>query len=96
MQAFHAGHHLEELFDNKQCNHKYEKFKTEISHAHNDFENCFACEFTFSIYFNNSYSHFNLLKVEIAHFYSFFYSKEIIQSFRGSLFALRAPPTFIA
>jgi hypothetical protein len=96
LQAFHAGHHLEELFAEKQCNHQYDKYKTEISHAHHDFEDCFACEFTFSNYIISTYSFFKIDKVETSHFYSFFYSKEILQSFRGSLFALRAPPVFIA
>lgn len=96
LQAFHAGHHLEELFAEKQCHHKYDKYKTEISHAHHDFDDCFVCEFTFSNYINSTNSFFKIDKVETSHFYSFFYSKEILQSFRGSLFALRAPPTFIA
>ncbi len=95
LQAFHAGHHLEELFAEKQCHHKYNKNKTEVSHAHHNFEDCFVCEFTFSNYIKSTYSIFKIETVETSHFYSYFYSKEIFQSFRGSLFALRAPPIFI-
>ena len=55
LQSFHAGHHLEELFAEKQCHHKYDKYKTEISHAHHDFDDCFVCEFTFSSVFSTSF-----------------------------------------
>ena len=47
-QSFHAMSHLEEQFVAKHCSHKYNHSKTEINHAHNDFDHCFTCEFTFS------------------------------------------------
>lgn len=95
LQSFHSGSHLASLFSEKECHHKYAENKTEIGHAHHDFDHCFTCEFTFSASLKSEFFSWNFKKTEIPVSYSFFYSKEITQSFRGSLFALRAPPSFI-
>lgn len=95
LQSAHSFHHLEKFIAEKHCNHKYNGNKTEINHGHNDFEHCFACEFTFSNTINSDFFVFSFKKTTALYSYSFFYSKEISQSFRGSLFALRAPPCFI-
>ena len=95
LQSLHSGSHLVKLFSEKQCHHKYAENKTEIGHAHHSFDHCFTCEFTFSTSFKSEFFTYNFKNIEIPFSYSFFYSKEITQSFRGSLFALRAPPSFI-
>jgi hypothetical protein len=92
LQSFHAGHHLEELFAEKQCHHKYDKYKTEISHAHHDFDDCFVCEFTFSGVFSTSFFSFKLEKVEPKSIALFSDYVGNIQFFSGSLFSLRGPP----
>jgi hypothetical protein len=94
-QSFDAMSHLEKQFSEKHCNHIYNHHKTEVNHAHEGFEHCFTCEFTFSNFIPAPKTTFISPKVEVATQYSFFYSKEITQYFRGSLFALRAPPSFI-
>lgn len=92
LQSLHSFHHLEKFLSEKHCHHKYAKNKTVINHQHHDFDHCFVCEFTFSNSIKSDFLSFNFKKVEIPFPISFFQSKGIIESFRGSLFALRAPP----
>lgn len=95
LQSFDAIHHFREEAKIEKCYHKYSKNKTEISHAHHQFEHCKICDFTFSTFTYNSIVKFSFKKPEIHQEYSFFHSKEITQFFKGSLFSLRAPPCFI-
>jgi hypothetical protein len=95
LQSTHAFNHLEKELSTKECHHKYAKNKTEFTHAHHNNDHCFVCEFAFSSSIKSDFSAFHFKKIEIPVTYSFFFSKEITQSFRGSLFALRAPPSFI-
>jgi hypothetical protein len=95
LQSVHSYDHITRAFSEKQCHHKYAANKTEIGHSHHDSDHCFACEFTFSNSIKSDAFSFNCTKITIFKKYTFFYSKEITQSFRGSLFALRAPPSFI-
>jgi hypothetical protein len=95
LQSAHTFNHLEKELSAKECHHKYAKNKTEFTHAHHNNDHCFVCEFAFSSSLKSDFTAFHFKKIEIPVSYSFFYSKEITQSFRGSLFALRAPPSFI-
>jgi len=96
LQSVHSYHHIEVALSEKHCKHKYAVNKTEISHGHHESDHCFVCEFTFGSSIKSDFYTFSFKKVKIPVSYSYFYSKEITQSFRGSLFALRAPPIFIA
>lgn len=95
LQSFHSFHHLQNFLAEKHCHHKYATDKNEINHQHDDFDHCFVCEFALGtstpIHFFSS----DFRKIEVTTLYSFSYTKEITQSFRGALFALRAPPSFI-
>lgn len=95
-QSFDAMSHLEKQFTEKHCHHVYNHHKTEVGHSHQDFDHCFACEFTFSHFISPAKITFTVPKVQVVTKYSTYYSREITQFFRGSLFALRAPPCFIA
>ena len=95
LQSVHSFNHLEKEITTKECHHKYAKNQTQLTHAHHNLDHCFVCEFTFSTSIKSDFYTFIFKKVEIPVSYSYFYSKEITQSFRGSLFALRAPPSFI-
>lgn len=94
-QSFDAMSHLEKKFSEKHCHHKYRHTQTEINHAHEGFDHCFACEFAFSSFISPSKIPFTLADHHVINISATFYSKEITQFFRGSLFALRAPPSFI-
>ena len=95
LQSMHSIHHLEEAFVEKKCHHDYSKSNAEITHSHHHFDHCFVCEFTFSTAVNTAFFSFEYKNPEVATSYSFFHSREITQFFKGSRFALRAPPTFI-
>ncbi len=94
-QSVHSFEHLVKQFSEKQCEHVYNHHKTEIGHGHDGLEKCFVCEFAFSNYTPIPVKTFEFQKTEAPTAYIVFYSKEITQKFRGSLFALRAPPSFI-
>ncbi|MGV3695869.1 DUF2946 family protein [Flavobacterium sp.] len=96
IQSFDAMSHLEQQFSEEHCHHKYDHSKTEIGHAHHESDHCFTCEFAFSSFISPAKPSFVTPKAQVATKYSSFYSKEITQAFKGSLFALRAPPSCIA
>ena len=95
LQSMHAIHHIDESFKEKKCQHIQAKNTAEITHSHANLDHCFVCEFTFSTAVKSSFFSFEFKKPVVATFYSFFYSREITNYFKGSLFALRAPPSFI-
>ena len=96
LQSAHSWVHLEEELQQTQCHHKYAKNKTEYTHAHHKLDHCFVCDFAFGNALSSPAKGYRLITEVIPVSYSFFYSKQITQAFRGSLFALRAPPSFIA
>jgi hypothetical protein len=91
-QSIHSLEHLAKQFSEKTCHHKYVHHKFELNHSHHDWEKCFACEFTLSNFTSSDISTFSFKKFQIAPVYYFPFSKKITTSFKGSLFALRAPP----
>ncbi|MFC6875649.1 hypothetical protein ACFQZF_04465 [Flavobacterium myungsuense] len=93
LQSLHSFEHLAKLFAEKECHHHYSQ-KTEINHQHHPFDHCFVCEFTFGSYVSTAlFSLKNRIIVTISQQYTFLY-KHTSQFFKGSLFALRAPPQF--
>ena len=93
LQSLHSYEHLIKLFSEKECHHHYSQ-KTEINHQHHPFDHCFVCEFTFGSYVSTAlFSLKERITVTISQHYSFLY-KLTSQFFKGSLFALRAPPEF--
>ena len=95
LQSLHSFHHLEKFITEKHCHHKYALNKTAITHQHHNFDHCFVCEFDLSNCTSTHFYAFDFKKTEVTSRYTFCYFKEISQSFRGALFALRAPPTVI-
>lgn len=93
-QYVHSYEHLAKQLSEKKCVHKYNSSQ-EITHQHHNYDNCFVCNFTVSTYISSDISHFEFKKINILSGYSLFKSREITQFFKGSLFALRAPPSFI-
>lgn len=93
-QYVHSYEHLAKQLSEKKCVHKYNSSQ-EITHQHHNYDNCFVCNFTVSTYISSDISLFEFKKINILSEYSLFKSREITQFFKGSLFALRAPPSFI-
>lgn len=93
-QAFHSYEHLLEQISKEICFHENKENQTNFTHAHTNIENCLVCHFSFSP-FKTAEGYFSkLYKTEFSTNYIFFYSKVISILYKGSLFALRAPPTF--
>jgi hypothetical protein len=93
-QFLHSYEHLANQLSEKECHHKSSS-KHQITHQHHDLEHCFVCHFSVSNFVTSEIQHFEFQKTIFPSGYSFFKSKEITQFFKGSLFALRAPPIFI-
>ena len=93
-QSVHSYEHLAKQLSEKKCSHKNIS-SHEITHQHQNFDHCFVCDFTISTFISSDISNFEFKKIIIPSGYSFFNSREITQFFKGSLFALRAPPFFI-
>lgn len=93
-QVAHDYEHLSKKISEKECLHKYNSGQ-EITHQHQDSDQCFACNFTINSFISSDNVHFEFENISIPSGYSFFKSREITQFFKGSLFALRAPPLFI-
>lgn len=91
LQSLHSYEHLAKLFSEKECHHHYSQ-KPEISHQHHSFDHCFVCEFTFGSYVAKAFfSAKSIFRIALYQQYSFFHT-QTSQFFKGSLFALRAPP----
>ncbi|MDD5150310.1 MAG: hypothetical protein PHC28_07470 [Flavobacterium sp.] len=93
-QSVHSYEHLAKQLSEKNCHHTYNSSK-EITHQHHNFDHCFVCNFTLSSFVTSKISQFEFKKINIPSGYTFFKSRAITQFFKGSLFALRAPPSFI-
>ena len=93
-QFVHSYEHLAKQLSQKECHHKYTSSQ-EITHQHHDFEHCFVCHFSVSSFVASDIHQYEFQKNYFPAGYSFFKSREITQFFKGSLFALRAPPIFI-
>jgi hypothetical protein len=93
-QSFHSYEHLGKLLSQKQCHHKYNLHKTEITHAHHNFDHCFVCEFTFGSFLAPEKVSYKVYAVHKAIPYFFVAPKAVI-SFSGSQYLLRGPPLCI-
>lgn len=93
-QFVHSYEHRAKQLSEKECYHKYTSSQ-EITHQHHNFDHCFICDFSISSFVASDIHNFEFQKITFPSEYSFFKSKEITQFFKGSLFALRAPPIFI-
>lgn len=92
-QYVHSYEHLAKQLSEKKCFHKYISSQ-EITHQHHKFDNCFVCNFTLSSFISADISNFESKKTNIPSGFFIFKSREITQFFKGSLFALRAPPVY--
>lgn len=93
-QTVHSYEHIAKQLSEKECHHESTS-KHQITHQHHNFDTCFVCNFTVSSFVSSDIAHFEFKKINIPSEYSLFKSKEITSYFIGSLFALRAPPSFI-
>lgn len=94
-QSAHTYQHLAQQLSEKKCHHSHTS-KHEITHQHHNLEHCFVCDFKISSFTYSEIASYEFQDTIINSRYTFFKSREITEFFKGSLFALRAPPVFIA
>ncbi|MSP08675.1 MAG: hypothetical protein EXR15_08460 [Chitinophagaceae bacterium] len=89
-QSVHSYEHLLKQISNKECSHKT-SLGTQFTH-HHDFEKCLTCEATFSPFAKAKFLCFQFKNTLIISYSSSICAQKITPLFKGSLFALRAPP----
>ncbi|MGO4904805.1 hypothetical protein [Flavobacterium sp. W20_MBD1_R3] len=90
-QTIHSYEHIVKQFSEKKCEHKLTS-AAEITHQHQNYDSCYLCNFTVSSFVSSDVKYFELYEIVANSSNSSANSKEITQFFKGSLFALRAPP----
>lgn len=91
-QTVHSYEHIYAQLTEKHCDHKYTSHKTQITHSHSVENNCHICHFAFSTFIPNSFQALSFHKLNLETSFVFVYTKSVSTFFKGSLFALRAPP----
>jgi len=94
-QTIHSYEHIYKQITEKHCNHKYTASQKQITHSHSVENNCSVCHFAFSTFIPNSFQALSFHKVSVETSGIVFYTKAVSTFFKGSLFALRAPPLFV-
>ena len=95
MHSAHSFQHFFEKFSEKKCHTTQLVHKYEFTNNHTNLEKCKTCEFSFSSSTLNFPKPIPFLKNVISTPNFFFNFEELSEIFKGSLFALRAPPSFI-
>lgn len=93
-QTVHSYEHVSKQLLEKKCFHKSNSSQ-EITHQHHNYDTCYVCNFTVASFISSDIAHFEFKKINHFSGYTFFKSREITSYFKGSLFALRGPPSFI-
>ena len=91
LQFAHTYEHISKQLYEKNCQHKYTSSQ-EITHQHDNLDHCYVCHFSISSFVASDIHYFDLQNTNFFVGSSFLKSNEITQFFKGSLFALRAPP----
>ncbi|OXA91751.1 hypothetical protein [Flavobacterium hibernum] len=94
-QTVHSYEHLYKQLYQKHCDHHYVDGQNQITHSHSVDSNCHVCHFAFSTFIPSAFQTLSFHKVNFETSYVFFYTKVASNFFKGSLFALRAPPTLV-
>ena len=94
-QTVHSYEHIYRQITEKHCDHSNSLNKYQITHSHSVDANCSICHFTFSTFIPTDFYPYSFTKVIHATILEFIYSKINSTFFKGSLFALRAPPSLV-
>lgn len=91
-QTIHSYEHVFYQLTEKPCEHHTSANQKEITHSHSVDTKCHICHFAFSTYIPNAFQTVIFQKTHIGTKPVFVYTKTVSTFFKGSLFALRAPP----
>ena len=90
--AIHSYEHFLEENSVKQKSEINSANKNEFNLNNHSTEKCSICDFKFSTFTSTPFQAFQFQKSVSVIYYNFFYFKIPSTFFKGSLFALRAPP----
>ncbi len=91
-QTIHSYEHVFKQLSEKQCEHHSSNNQKEITHSHDVDTKCHICHFAFSTFIPNSLQTVVFQKIQIESKPIFIFTQSVSTFFKGSLFALRAPP----
>jgi hypothetical protein len=94
-QTIHSYEHVYKQLTEKHCDHHSVDGQKQITHSHSVDTNCHVCHFAFSTFIPNAFQALSFHKINIEALYISFYTKVASSFFKGSLFALRAPPSIL-
>ncbi|MEO8535030.1 MAG: hypothetical protein ABI441_14830 [Flavobacterium sp.] len=92
-QTLHSYEHIYTQITQQQCDHKYAAHEKQITHSHSVENNCPICHFTFSTFIPDNFQPLSFHKIIVENPITFCFTKAASTFFKGSLFALRAPPS---
>lgn len=94
LQAVHSYEHFVLQLTKEICQHENDNnSKKQITHAHAVAEQCAVCGFSVSSFIENSFVVFTVTDFVAEQIYSLSKNDKNIPFYKGSLFALRAPPS---
>ncbi|AWA29324.1 hypothetical protein HYN48_04050 [Flavobacterium magnum] len=93
-QSVHEIAHYAEFQKERHCHHEQQS-RENISHEHVNLNHCPVCDLAFTHFTTPDIFGFRLHRPVFSTDKPFSQSNGITQFFRGSLFALRAPPTLV-
>lgn len=91
-QTVHSYEHVFKQLSEKHCEHHTSENQKQITHSHEVDTKCHFCHFAFSTFVPNSLQVVIFQKIQIETKPLFVYTQSVSTFFKGSLFALRAPP----
>lgn len=96
LQTVHSYEHLVLQPTKEICQHESNNnSKKQITHAHAAVEQCKVCGFSISSFIENSFVVFTVTDFVEEQMYSLSKNYQNIPFYKGSLFALRAPPSML-
>ena len=93
-QSVHSYEHLLAQLSKPECHENHGFSGAQITHEHQGFEHCFACEFTFSHFISSNLSVYKSLIKTILFKNNFFLLNKINKFYNGISYSLRGPPSF--
>lgn len=91
-QTVHSYEHFFKQLSERPCQHHSSANQKQITHSHSTDTNCHVCHFSFSTFIPNAFQAVIFQKIQVETIPVFIYTKSVSTFFKGSLFALRAPP----
>ncbi|MEO6177565.1 MAG: hypothetical protein ABIP27_20595 [Flavobacterium circumlabens] len=94
-QTLHSYEHIYKQLTEKHCDHHYAAHQKQITHSHTVENNCSVCHFAFSTFIPNHFQPLSFHTIIVENPIAFTFTKAASTFFKGSLFALRAPPSLV-